>query len=191
MRTTVIRKIKRPKGFARWSAYELGRDGFGLWLFTPPGSLFRAEVEGAITECEVGQGARPSGLAVLHLIPLSGWWMAQWTAEGKQGFISVEVCTPPALVGGEWQFVDLELDPYRGPDGRVVVDDEDEFVAACTAGVITSREAAAARAAATEVAGWLASSVEPFGQVGWEKLRDATQRGLAPLRGLPAAVSEY
>ena len=185
----MIRKIKRSKGFARWSAYEFDRDGLGLWLFTPPGSLFRAEVGGAITECEVGQGTRPAGLAVLHLIPPSGWWMAQWTAEGERAFISVEVCTPPALVGGEWQFVDLELDPYRGPDSRVIVDDEDEFVAACAAGMITSGEAAAARAAATEVAGWLASRVEPFGQVGWAKLCDAAHRGLAPLRWLPDVVT--
>lgn len=90
---------------------EFERDVFGLWLFTPQGSLFRAEVDGAITECEVGQGMRSTGLAVLHLIPLSGWWMAQWTAEGERAFIRVEVCTPPAVVGGEWQFVDLELDP--------------------------------------------------------------------------------
>ncbi len=190
MRTTVIRKIKRSKGFARWSANEFDRDGFGLRLFTPPGSLYRAEVGGAIAECEVGQGTRPSGLAVLHLIPLSGWWMAQWTAEGAGAFVSMEVCTPPGLLGGEWRFVDLELDPYRGPDGRVVVDDEDEFAAACAAGLITPKEATAARAAAAEVEGWLTSSVEPLGQVGWEKLRDAAQRGLAPLRGLPQASSD-
>lgn len=55
------------------------------------------------------------------------------------------------------------------------MDDEDEFVAACAAGVITSREATAARAAAAEVEGWLASLVEPFGQVGWKKLHDATR----------------
>lgn len=184
MKTTVIRKIKRSKGFARWSAYELERDGFGLWLFTPPGSLFRSEVAGTVTECEVGQGTRPAGLAVLHLIPASGWWMAQWTADGARSFISVEVCTPPALLGGEWQFVDLELDPYRGADGHVVVDDEDEFVAACATGLIAPGEAAAARAAAAEVAGWLANSVEPFGQVGWEKLGGAVRRGLTSLRWL-------
>ena len=187
----MIRKIKRSKGFARWSAYEFDRDGFGLWLFTPPGSLFRAEVGGTVAECEVGQGTRPAGLAVLHLIPLFGWWMAQWTAEGVGVFVSVEVCTPPALLGGEWRFVDLELDPYRGPDGRVVVDDEDEFVAACAAGSMTPKEAAAARAAADEVEGWLTGSVEPFGQVGLEKLRDAAQRGLAPLRGLPQASPDH
>ena len=187
----MIRKIKRSKGFARWSAYEFDRDGFGLWLFTPPGSLFRSEVGGATTECEVGQGARPAGLAVLHLIPLSGWWLAQWTAEGAGVFVSVEVCTPPTLLDGEWRFEDLELDPYRGSDGRVFVDDEDEFVAACTAGSITPKEEAAARAAADEVAGWLTDSVEPFGQVGQEKLRDAVQRGLAPLRWLPHAVSDH
>ena len=188
LKTTVIRKVKRSKGFARWSAYEFDRDGFGLWLFTPPGSLFRSEVGGTVAECEVGQGARPSGLAVLHLIPLSGWWMAQWTAEGAKAFISVEVCTPPALLGGEWQFEDLELDPYQGADGRVFVDDEDEFAAACTDGSITPKEAAAARTAADEVEGWLAGSVEPFGQVGWEKLRDAVHLGLAPLNELPDAL---
>jgi hypothetical protein len=189
LKTTVIRKIKRSKGFARWCAYEFEPDGFGLWLFTPQGSLFRAEVDGAITECEVGQGTRPAGLAVLHLIPLSGWWMAQWTAEGEGAFISVEVCTPPVNVGGEWQFVDLELDPYRGPDGRVAVDDEDEFVAACEAGVISPGEAAAARAAATEVVGWLEGGVEPFGLVGRQKLRHAVDCGLAPLRWLPDAAT--
>lgn len=189
MRTTVIRKIKRPKGFARWSAYEFARDIFGLWLFNPQGSLFRAEVDGVITECEVGQGRRSTGLAVLHLIPSSGWWMAQWTAEGERAFISVEVCTPPVVVGGEWQFVDLELDPYRGPDGCVTVDDEDEFVVACEAGLISPGEAAAARAAAAEVAGWLDGGVEPFGQVGWEKLGDAVDLHLAPLTELPDAAT--
>jgi hypothetical protein len=181
MRTTVIRKIKRSKGFARWSAYEFERDRFGLWLFTPQGTLYRADVDNIITECEVGQGTRPAGLAVLHLIPLSGWWMAQWTAEAEGGFISVEVCTPPAYVGGEWQFVDLELDPYRGPDGRVAVYDENEFVAGCEAGVISQGEAAAAHAAAIEVADWLERGVEPFGQVGWTKLRNAVDCGLVPI----------
>jgi hypothetical protein len=189
LKTTVIRKIKQSKGFARWCAYELERDGFGLWLFTPQGSLFRAEIAGTITECEVGQGTRPNGLAVLQLIPLSGWWMAQWTAEAERSFISVEVCTSPALAGGEWQFVDLELDPYRASDGRVAVEDEDEFVAACKAGLIPAGEAAAARAAAAEVAGWLEGGVEPFGKVGWEKLRDAVALGLAPLTWLPGAMA--
>ena len=187
MNTTVIQKIKRSKWFARWSAYAFPRDTFGLWLFTPPGSLFRAEVDGTITECEVGQGTRPVGLAVLHLIPLSGWWMAQWTVEGEQSFISVEICTPPALVDNEWHFVDLEFDPYCESDGCVVVDDEDEFVAACEAGLITPREAHAARAVATEVAGRLEDGAEPFGQVGWGKLREAVDLGLAPLTWLPDA----
>lgn len=186
--TTVIRKIKRSKGFARWSAYEVDHDQFGRWLFTPPGSLFRAEVNGVISECEVGQGTRAAGLAVLHLIPLSGWWMAQWTADGAHAFISVEVCTPPAHVAGEWHFVDLELDPYRGADGCVRVDDEDEFVAACDAGLIVPGEAVAARAAAAEIASWLADGLEPFGQVGWTKLHDAINRGFAPLTSLPPAA---
>lgn len=58
-------------------------------------------------------------------------------------------------------------------------------------GMIAPGEAVTARAAATEVAGWLDSGVEPFGQVGWEKLRDAIHRGVAPLRWLPDASSEH
>ena len=40
-----------------------------------------------------------------------------------------------------------------------------------------------------EVEGWLTSSVEPFGQVGWEKLRDAAQRGFGTAkRAAPCVI---
>ena len=41
-KTTVIRKIKRPGGIRRWPAYATGDDDFGLWLFSPKGTIFRA-----------------------------------------------------------------------------------------------------------------------------------------------------
>ena len=34
---TVIRKIKRPDGIARWAAYQVTEDEYGVWLFSPEG----------------------------------------------------------------------------------------------------------------------------------------------------------
>jgi hypothetical protein len=42
-----IRKQKRPDSSGFWGAYKTGEDAFGVWLFTPRGSLYRGEKGGA------------------------------------------------------------------------------------------------------------------------------------------------
>ena len=182
-KTVVIRKIKRPDGLRRWPAYELGEDRHGLWLYSPKGTIFRGQQGAEIGECAVG-GYGNEGRPVLHLIPRDAWWMAAW-CEG----ISVDICTAPSLIDGEWHYIDLELDVIahgKGhvADGRVHIDDEDEFLAACEAGLISRDEAKQARDAATEMEQCLRLRTEPFGRLGWDKLDKAIGLCLPAIRKL-------
>lgn len=186
--TVLVRKRKRPEGSGRWAAYALGEDGHGHWLYTPPGSLYRGERAGIAGECQVAQPdpALP-GLPALQLIPRHAWWTAVWTRDDGRGIrrISVDVCTPPVLADGEWSYVDLELDLLGDEPGQVETEDEDEFVAACEAGLITGTEASAARAAAATVERLIRDEAEPFGRAGWARWEAAAGSVSAPLVRLP------
>lgn len=184
MRTVVIRKVKRPEGIARWSAYVMGKDHYGLWLYSPKGTLYRGQVGSDIGECEVGQGNGPAGVPVMHLIPDATWWIAAWCLDGPNTHIGVDICVPPALIDGEWTYIDLEIDLVAHADGRVRIEDEDEFIDACEADLITRDEAAHARAAAVEAERGLRDRTEPFGRHGWDKLDEALLLPLSPIRTL-------
>jgi predicted RNA-binding protein associated with RNAse of E/G family len=81
-------------------------------------------------------------------------------------------------------YVDLELDPHRAHDGRVWIDDEDQFAEACRAGLISLEVALQARAATTEITTLLRGSHEPFGVAGRDRLQAAIQMQLPPLTDL-------
>lgn len=162
----------------------LGEDAHGVWLYTPAGSLFRGSDGTTIGECEVGQGDRDTGLPVVSLVPAEGWWFAIWYGDSDNPWIAVDVCTPAVLIDGEWTHVDLELDPHRSCDGRVWIDDEDEFADACRAGTISPDEQTAARAAADEIEQRLRRLDEPFGTTGWQWLRRGIALPLPPLTKL-------
>ena len=99
--------------------------------------------------------------------------------------ISVDICTPPKLIDGEWTYIDLELDLTRLSDSSVEILDEDEFVSACEAGQISREEAIEARKAATKIEECLRYRIEPFGSLGWDKLEDALSFSLRPITELP------
>jgi hypothetical protein len=181
-----IRKLKRPGGRAVWPAYRTGEDRFGTWLFTPKGSLYRGEKAGVAAYCNVGSPAGP-GVAVLHLVPQAGWWIATfWDLAESRWSATVDICTPPRLAGSVWTYTDLELDILAGPGaGDVQIVDEDEFAAACDGGLITPGEAVAAREAAGQVARLVRDAVDPFASVGPRRLRAAMGLRLAPVRHLP------
>ena len=178
--TTIIRKIKRPEGIARWSAYIIHEDHYGLWLYSPKGTLFRSQKGSVIGECEVGQGNREAGLHVMHLIPNKALWIATWCLD----HIAIDICTPPTLIDDEWHYTDLELDPIAFPKWRIIVEDEDEFTDACTAGLIPPNDATEARSATTKVVEYLRHHIEPYVQVGWNKLEKAIHLSLPPIREL-------
>src|SRR5215470_19204967 len=86
-----IRKLRRPDGCAVWPVYRTGEDRFGTWLFTPKGSLHRGEKAGVAAYCNVGSPVGP-GVAVIHLVPRAGWWIATfWDQAGGTS------CTQPVI----------------------------------------------------------------------------------------------
>lgn len=183
----VIRKIRRAENVCRWPAYVMSDDLHGLWLYSPKGTIHRCQAGAEIRECKVGGGPDGPGFHVMHLVPYAGWWTAAWHygRRDNEVSISVDICTPPTLTEGEWSYTDLKLDPYAFGDGRVVVDDEDEFAAACEAGSISRNEAVEARAAATEIEQFLRGRTEPFGHTGWDKLEKAMGLSLPPIMIFP------
>ena len=90
----------------------------------------------------------------------------------------------PKHIDGEWTYIDLELNPHAYNEGRVEIRDEDEFVDACAAGVISLDEAMVARAAADKVARCMLGKIEPFEFLGWQKLDEALCLKLPPLTSL-------
>lgn len=180
---TVLRKVKLSGGYGRWPAYEVAADEFGRWLFSPSGTVYwgHSAADGVV-QWEVGRGPSASrGVAELWLVPPDVWWVAMWAEADGVRSIAVDVCRPAQRVGGEWRFVDLELDPYWRSDGGLGVADEDEFAQGCAAGVIPRVEAVAARAAADDVLRRMKDGVEPFGSVGWARFDSARSVGLSPL----------
>ncbi|RZU19718.1 hypothetical protein EV645_1936 [Kribbella rubisoli] len=176
MKTTYIRKRKRPSGSGLWSAYPLTTDEFGTWFYTPAGSHFRAG-NGEI--CEVAQlGPGGPGEHCVQLAPHDGWWFAYFR---QSGLLHVDVSTQPMLVGEEWTFEDLELDPFRRTDGTIGTEDWDELAAAHAAGLITDAERNAAEQAARTLEHQFQAAIEPFGQVGWDHLAAAIELCLPPL----------
>lgn len=188
MDTVLVQKLKRPEGSGLWGAYVLGDDDHGHWLYSPVGCLYRGEADGVVGYCHVGvMDLQRPGLPTVHLIPHDRWWIATWATDDEQRRrrISVDICTPPVLVDRRWSYVDLELDPLSDAPGQVEIEDEDEFVQACTAGLISRVEELEARQATAEVEAAIRAQHEPFGQLGWNKLDMAIAMALEPLADLP------
>ena len=98
----------------------LGEDSYGTWIATPAGSVVSYHY-----------GSRPTGVTrvdAVRLVPVDGWWMAMCLAEPDPRDLYVDVTTPPEWTGpAEITVVDLDIDLVRYRDGRVEVEDEDEF----------------------------------------------------------------
>ncbi|UAL30541.1 DUF402 domain-containing protein [Nocardioides rotundus] len=95
----------------------LGEDEHGTWLGIPagtpharPGMAFDSEVDS------------------VTLFPREGWWVATFQAPGIWCDTYVDITTPATIEGDRAGAIDLDLDVVRlSADGRVYVDDEDEF----------------------------------------------------------------
>ena len=94
----------------------LGEDEWGDWIGVPAGVLHERP------------GARfHSAVDTVTLAPREGWYAATFHAPGTWASVYVDLATPPVWDGDVLRSVDLDLDVVRTSEGRVYVDDEDEF----------------------------------------------------------------
>lgn len=158
--TVRLQKIKRPGGGFWFDLRQVGQDDDGTWLHGPVGSPW-----GAPHECGV--------LAVPVVVLLSAGrpWATWWVGDPADERIEIDVCLPPEVVGTGWRYVDLELDPVRHErDGRVEIEDWDEYDEACRDGWMTADEADLARTTAERCAEELRRG-QPWLSRGWQRLR--------------------
>ena len=103
-----------------FDALRLGVDGHGHWVGVPAGTWLSRPERGFHAWCDH-----------VVLIPHDAWWVATMYGDDADRPVDVyvDISTP-----SEWseadapvRTVDLDLDVIRDPDGRVWVDDEDEF----------------------------------------------------------------
>ncbi|MEV0386977.1 DUF402 domain-containing protein [Nonomuraea sp. NPDC050643] len=117
---TDVRIVFRKYGGAlHWNhpGRLLGEDEHGVWAEVPEGTV-------------AYKGNGPSityPAAAIMLFPRDAWWTASFNAPPKKSEIYVDVTTIPEWKDGEVTMLDLDLDVIRMRDGRLILDDEDEF----------------------------------------------------------------
>ncbi len=98
----------------------LGADEHGDWIAFPAGSRFtRPGVDVVMPNDQVG-------LVPADHLDERGW-LATFHGPGGDFRLYVDIATPPVWDGTTLRAVDLDLDIIEGVNGRVWVDDEDEF----------------------------------------------------------------
>src|SRR5262249_43096873 len=125
-------------------------------------------------------GPRGSGVfehAFVQLFPRDAWWVSIWNAGGGAE-LYVDVTTPPEWVSDDHvRMVDLDLDVIRlRDDGRVVLDDEDEFAQHQVELGYPDDVIAQARASAEFLMDAVRSGREPFGRASDEWFRRLPNR---------------
>ena len=139
-----------------FGAVLLGSDHHGHWLGVPAGT----------------RHARPgaefvSDVPTVTLAPHQGWFLATWHGAGHAWCDTyVDITTPGALDASGDAFilraVDLDLDVVRDVDGRVWIDDEDEFEEHRTTYAYPDEVVSAARRACADVHAVMLSAANPF-----------------------------
>ena len=98
----------------------LGADEHGDWIGFPAGSRFtRPGADVTMPNDQVG-------LVPADHLDERGW-LATFHGPGGDFRLYVDIATPPVWDGTTLRAVDLDLDIIEGVNGRVWVDDEDEF----------------------------------------------------------------
>jgi uncharacterized protein len=129
----------------------LGRDEHGAWL----GHL--------LTQADGRERGRPG----VTLVPRHGCFVAHFKKPPSLNWVYVDITTEPTLgldrTGWTVAAVDLDLDVVRRDDGRVWVDDEDEFAEHAASYGYPAGVVAGARRAADAVLAAVRQEAEPFG----------------------------
>ncbi|MFG3555456.1 DUF402 domain-containing protein [Micromonospora sp. NPDC047557] len=155
-----LSKVKRPGGVFWFDLQQVAQDDAGTWLRGPVGSPWAAPRDGG-------------GLSVPIVVLLAEGrpWVAWWVGDPADRRLEIDVCLPPEAVEAGWRYVDLELDPVRHErDGRVEIEDWDEFEQACRHGWMTPDDATLAQTTAERCAEVLRQGTDPWLRRGWDML---------------------
>jgi hypothetical protein len=140
----------------RFDAEHLGTDGFGRWLGCRPPTPMTG----------------PRGHIVMEhgfvmLVPDEQWWLASFNDDRSHIHTYVDITSPSTWTSeSRLTAIDLDLDVIRYWDGRVLLDDEDEFDEHRIAYGYPEDVVSSARRAADEILEAVTSGREPFGEVG-------------------------
>ncbi len=107
-----------------FDAVPLGSDEHGDWVGVPAGTWLSKPDRGFTAWCDH-----------VVLVPRDSWWMATLYGEDAvldadrpvDVYVDITTTSTWTPAGDQVRAVDLDLDVIRDPDGRVRVDDEDEF----------------------------------------------------------------
>ncbi|WP_432931507.1 DUF402 domain-containing protein [Microbispora sp. CA-135349] len=95
----------------------LGEDEHGTWAGCPSGTVTqRGHDPKTVLPC-----------ASVMLFPRNAWWTATFNAAPNRCAIYCDITTVPVRRDGRITMADLDLDVLRMRDGRLILDDEDEF----------------------------------------------------------------
>ena len=135
----------------------LGRDEWCWWFGGRAGIRLQRGDEPPIIQ----------GHDFVQLIPDGGWYVAAYNGTANTRLaLYVDVTTPPTITGDVIEAVDLDLDVLRMRDGRVLLDDEDEFEEHQVRYGYPPEIVDGARASADRLMAAVRGGTEPFGLVG-------------------------
>jgi uncharacterized protein len=144
----------------RFHGTRLGEDQFGTWVAVTKGTTFTGPVSGRYPVSFVG------------LVPWTGWYLATWWDLRHAGIrfqTYVDITTPPVwFTPNHVGTIDLDLDVIRDIQGRVFIDDEDEFDDHRARYGYPDDVVAEARASVDAVAAAMREGAGPFGGA-WER----------------------
>ncbi|MEV4295913.1 DUF402 domain-containing protein [Microbispora rosea] len=115
-----VRIIYRKYGGSlHWHQHArvLGEDEHGVWTGCPGGTVGRRGSEPPVVWPD----------PFVMLFPRNAWWTATFNARPNRCEIYCDVTTVPVHGDGRITMADLDLDVLRMRDGRLILDDEDEF----------------------------------------------------------------
>jgi hypothetical protein len=150
----------------QFTMHRLGEDEHGLWLWAPPGMTYQRGDE----------PPKRSQSVFIKVITIDEWWSAVWNDGALAHEIYVDVATPPKWNGDRVTMIDLDLDVIRHRDGRVTVEDEDEFLAHQVEYEYPPHLIDRARTATAQIAVAVARRDPPFDDTGEAWLEKAKQR---------------
>ncbi|MEV7007777.1 DUF402 domain-containing protein [Streptosporangium sp. NPDC051022] len=146
---------RKYDGSLHWNhpALLLGEDEHGVWTGCPAGTVGSRGSEPPVTW----------ELPFVLLFPRESWWTATFNPAPHRLEIYCDISTVPSWSDGEVTMVDLDLDVIRlREDGRVLLDDEDEFEEHRVRYAYPPDVVANARASAATLLEAVAAATAPF-----------------------------